>query len=169
MVELANQAFRTSERTFCGTMEMTYSSDDADYDNFISVDQVSQLVTIAPRLEDKAGFYDQAYLRFSFSDFPDRVVFVQIISQVDECVYQSARFANQKVDAEYLLGSADLVVKLPELQFTPDCGLDSLAIISSEATAQETPNDLPFDTLVNFDPEKQQVTLFRQTSLAMLE
>lgn len=94
---------------------------------------------------------------------------VQIISQVDECVYKRASFATQKVDAKYTLGSADLVVKLPEILFWPDCRLDSLAIISIEALAQETPDKLPFDSIVKLEKEQLQVTILKQTSLSILD
>lgn len=58
LIALANAAFRTGERTFCGTLETAYISDDSEYDNFINVDLAGELVTIAPQLEDRAGYYD---------------------------------------------------------------------------------------------------------------
>ena len=52
-------------------MVVEFISEDADYAKFINVDIEQEIVSIAPKLEDRAGYYDQAYIRFSFADFPD--------------------------------------------------------------------------------------------------
>lgn len=88
-----NEAFRTSERTFCGELELVYVNQNHDYAQFVFVDFDQEKVTLAPRLEDQAGYYDDAFLRFRFARFPDRFVDVPIISQVNECVVKAARFS----------------------------------------------------------------------------
>ena len=46
--QLANQAFRTSERTFCGELTLEFISDSVDYSNFLNFDEEQELITISP-------------------------------------------------------------------------------------------------------------------------
>ena len=45
---MANQAFRTSERTFCGELVLEFISDSVDYSNFLNFDEEQELITISP-------------------------------------------------------------------------------------------------------------------------
>ena len=45
-------------------MELFFISEDTDYSNFIKVAILQEKITIAPQVQDKAGYYDQAFLRF---------------------------------------------------------------------------------------------------------
>ena len=122
--ELANQAFRTSERTFCGDLMIEFICDGDDYSKFINFNEEQELVTISPEAEDQAGFYDQAYIRYYFSDYPDRQMSVQIISTVEECFFEEAEFIKPLLSMTYNLGNESPTIDLPDVTASPDCGID---------------------------------------------
>lgn len=97
---------------------------------------------------------------------PEVEVSANIVSQVNECSYENVEFAKRQIYVEYSLGSDDLVVELPELQFTPDCGLD-ISIVNASVEAQELPSAFSVDSLVKFDQDKLELTVLKQTNLAL--
>lgn len=67
-------------------------------------------------------YYYQAFLRFYFIDWPEVQLKLQVISLVQECIFQSAQFIDGPISQTYLLGHSEVTIDLPRIMTTPKCG-----------------------------------------------
>ena len=74
VVESASLAELTPEERFCGSMNYSLVVGNQVYGSFLDMDTESGSVTLEPSLTDEPGIYDEAFIRFEFSDEPHLVI-----------------------------------------------------------------------------------------------
>ena len=67
---LANEAFRTEEDNYCGSMLVSFIDDDGEQP-FTDVNFLTQQISLKPPFTQEMGVFEKSYLRFSFERAPE--------------------------------------------------------------------------------------------------
>ena len=72
MIDLANEALRYELYNFlCGEIEYDLVYGEGVDLSILRMDRENQILTLQPSISSIPGFYDQIWIRFYYSDYPE--------------------------------------------------------------------------------------------------
>ena len=139
---MANTAFKTSIRNFCGNMLWRYV-DEGQQQPFTVVDLENLQVTMSPLISHDAGEYSNAYIEF-YDDFEPLSMKVYIVSTITACDLTSATFQSKKLIETYNIGKPEFDIDLPGFKLPPGCD-EEIQFESSTLVAVTVPAGFGMD------------------------
>ena len=153
---MANTAFKTNQRTFCGWMLHRYV-DRGKTQPFTTTVFEANTVTLAPKSSDPEGEYGDAYIEFYDSKEPISMK-IEIRSTIAACDLSSVRFQISTLLETMEIGSEDLVVNLPSFKMPAGCNTE-LKITEHSLIPVTLPSGTSLDSLMSYDEGKKAFTI----------